>query len=126
MKLHRNSSVAELRGELDNKRKRALDMQAGTTDAAERRALNALRWGLQDLDNDIYLNQFIKNDDLIKSLIGQIDAATAEAKKIGSTLDHIKAVIEKARGELKQTSLMFSELDAFYSETEKLLEILGK
>jgi hypothetical protein len=124
MNIDKNSSVAELRSELDRKRKRALDMQTSTTDAAEWKTLNALRWGLQDLDNDIYLNQFIKNDDLINSLIGQIDQASEGAKKIVSTLNNVKTVLQQARQELKEASAMFKELDAFYTETETLLNVL--
>jgi hypothetical protein len=124
MDLDKNSSVAELRSELDRKRKRVLDMQTNTTDAAEWKMLNGLRWGLQDLDNDIYLNQFIKNDDLIKKLIGQIGQAGEEAKKIISTLENVKTVLQEARTSLKKTSAMFKELDSFYRETESLLKVL--
>jgi hypothetical protein len=124
MDLDKNSSVAELRSELDRKRKRVLDMQTNTTDAAEWKMLNDLRWGLQDLDNDIYLNQFIKNDDLIKKLIVQIGQAGEEAKKIISTLENVKTVLQEARTSLKKTSAMFKELDSFYRETESLLKVL--
>jgi hypothetical protein len=125
MDLDKNNSVAELRSELDRKRKRAVDMQTNTTDATEWKMLNDLRWGLQDLDNDIYLSQFIKNDDLIEKLIGQIGQAGEEAKKIMSTLNNVKTVLQKARTDLKKTSAMFKELDAFFRETESLLNALN-
>jgi hypothetical protein len=126
MIMDKNNTVAELRSELDQKRKRILDMQTGTTDPAEWKALNTLRWGFQDLDNDIYLSQFIKNNDLIEKLIGQVDQAGEEAKKIVITLNNLKETLQKAHEELKKTSAMFKELDAFYTETEALLNVLQR
>jgi len=124
MSLNGNNSVAELRSELDRKRKRALDLQTNTTDPEEWKNLNAIRWELEDIDNDLYRSQFIKNNEKLKKLIGQIKQSGEKARKIIATLNDAKKALKKARSELKSTSAMFGELNNFYTETEALLETL--
>ena len=62
MSLDKNSTVAELRTELERKRKRALDLQMNTTDMDEWKNLNAIRWELEDIDNDLYRSRFINRN----------------------------------------------------------------
>ncbi|RLJ17469.1 hypothetical protein DJ031_14200 [bacterium endosymbiont of Escarpia laminata] len=124
MSLDKNSTIADLRSELDRKGKRALDLQTNTTDPTEWSNLNAIRWELEDLDNDLYLSQFVKNNDKINKLIGQIAESSKKAKKILVTLDEAQKILSKARTELQQTSAMFDELEGFYNETETLLIVL--
>ncbi len=124
MSLDKNSTIADLRSELDRKGKRALDLQTNTTDPTEWSNLNAIRWELEDLDNDLYLSQFVKNNDKINKLIGQITESSKKAKKILATLEEAKKILSKARTELQQTSAMFNELEGFYNETEALLIVL--
>jgi len=126
MSLDGNSSVAELRSELDFKRRRALDLQLNTKDADEWKNLNAIRWELEDLDNDLYQSQFIKNNEKLEKLIGQIEKSGEEAAKIVTTLNKAKEVLQKARQQLKQTSPIVGQQDAFYRETEELLAVLRK
>ena len=124
MSIDKNSSVAELRSELDRKRKRALDLQMSATDPEEWKNLNTIRWELEDLDRDLYLSQFIKNNEKLEKLIGQLAAAGEEAKKIVETLDEIRNAVKMARSTLKTASSIFPELDAFYTEIENMLKIL--
>lgn len=124
MTIDENSSVAELRSELDRKRKRALDLQMDTTDPEEWKNLNLVRWELEDLDRDLYLSPFIKNNDRLEKLIGQMEEATEGAQKIVETLKKIRSALQTARSSLKKTSAMFPELDAFYTEIKKMLETL--
>ncbi|RLJ17332.1 hypothetical protein DJ030_14890 [bacterium endosymbiont of Escarpia laminata] len=124
MSLDKNSTITDLRSELDRKGKRALDLQTNTTDPTEWSNLNAIRWELEDLDNDLYLSQFVKNNDKINKLIGQIAESSKKAKKILVTLDEAQKILSKARTELQQTSAMFDELEGFYNETETLLIVL--
>jgi uncharacterized phage infection (PIP) family protein YhgE len=124
MSIDKNSSVAELRSELDRKRKRALDLQMSATDPDEWKNLNAIRWELEDLDRDLYLSQFIKNNEKLEKLIGLLEAAGEGAKKIVETLDEIKNAVKLARSTLKTASSIFPELDAFYTEVENMLKML--
>ena len=124
MSVDKNSSVAELRSELDRKRKRALDLQMSATDPDEWKNLNIIRWELEDLDRDLYLSQFIKNNEKLEKLIGQLEAASEAAKKIVETLKEIRNAVEEARSTLKTASSIFPELDAFYTEIEDMLKIL--
>jgi len=124
MNIDENSSVAELRSELDRKRKRALDLQMDTTDPDEWKHLNAVRWELEDLDTDLYLSRFIKNNDKLEKLIGQIEQAGEGARKIVETLKEIRTAVQTARSALEKASAMFPELDAFYTEIEKMLDTL--
>ncbi len=124
MTINENSSVAELRTELDRKRKRALDLQMDTTDPDEWKNLNTVRWELEDLDRDLYLSPFIKNNDTLEKLIGQMAQAGEGAKKIVETLKEIRSAVQTARSALNQASAMFPELDAFYQEIEKMLDTL--
>ena len=126
MSLDKNSTVAELRSELDRKRKRALDLQMNTTDMDEWKNLNAIRWELEDIDNDLYRSRFIKNNEKLEKLIDQIDRSGEDAGKIIETLNNAKDVLQKARTELKSVSAMFGELNNFYMETEELLEAMRK
>lgn len=125
MSVDKNSSVAELRSELDRKRKRALDLQTSTTDPDEWKNLNTIRWELEDLDRDLYLSQFIKNNEKLEKLIGQMEEASEGAKKIVETLNEIRNAVVKARSTLKAASSMFPELDSFYTEVEEMLKTLG-
>lgn len=125
MGLDKNSTVAELRSELRGRRMRALDLQLNTTDIDQWRALNTVRWDLKDLDTGIYLNQFIKNNDKIAKLIGQIQKSTKGAKAIADALKSAKQTLKKARTKLKDASAMVEELDAFYKETQTLLRLIG-
>ncbi len=122
MGLGKNNTVAEMRSELDRKRKRALDLQANTTDAEEWQNLNTIRWDLEDLDNDLYRSQFVRNNDKLEVLIGQIKQADKEGTRIISTLNDIKGAVQRARLALQSISSMFDELDTFYKETEALLD----
>ena len=124
MTIDENSSVAELRTELDRKRKRALDLQMETTDPEEWKNLNVVRWELRDLDRDLYLSQFIKNNEQLEKLIGQMEQAVEGAQKIVETLKEIRSAVQTARSALKQASAMFPELDTFYTEIEKMLDTL--
>ncbi|MHC4553023.1 MAG: hypothetical protein ACYSUT_09715 [Planctomycetota bacterium] len=124
MHIDKNSSVAELRSELDRKRRQTLEFQATTTDPVEWSNLNVIRWDLEDLDKDIYLSQFIKNNDKLEKLIGKIEQATQEAQKIKTTLDNVLASLKKAREELKQNSAIFEELSHFYTEVDGLIDVL--
>ena len=124
MSIDNNSSVAELRSELDRKRKQALDLQTDTTDPDEWNNLNTIRWDLEDLDRDLYLSQFIKNNDKLEILIGQIEESGEEAKRIAATLETVTETLKKARAELKDTSAMFGELDDFYKKTDELIKTL--
>lgn len=126
MSLDKNSTVAELRTELERKRKRALDLQMNTTDMDEWKNLNAIRWELEDIDNDLYRSQFIKNNESLARLIDQIDSSVEDARKIVETLNNAKEVLQKARAELKNASAMFGELNNFYQETEELLAVIRK
>ena len=124
MSVDKNSSVAELRDELDRKRRRAFDLQRSTTDPDELDNLSTIRWELEDLDRDLYLSQFIKNNDKLEKLIGQMEEATEGANKVVETLKEIRNAVVKARSTLKTASSMFPELDAFYTEVEQMLKTL--
>ncbi len=124
MSLNKNSSVAELRSELDRKRNRTLDLQTNTKDPDEWNNLNDIRWELEDLDNDLYLSQFIKNNEKLEKLIGEIEQSGEGARKIVATLNDAKKTLMRARDGLKKASAMFGELDNFYKETEALLKTL--
>jgi len=123
MNIDKNSSVAELRSELDRKRRNALDLQMNTTDPGDWNNLNTIRWELEDLDNDLYLSSFIRNNEKLEKLIGQIEEASEGAKKIVETLNSIKNAVQKARSALKTTSAMFTDINTFYKEIEALIEI---
>ena len=118
------SSIAELRGELERKRMRTLELRLQTTDPVESANLNTIRWELEDLDNDLYRSQFIRNNDRIEKLIGQIEDAGEPARQISATLTAARDALQRARAELAEASAMFSELQNFYSETEELLDVI--
>ena len=101
MELNTNSSIAELRNELDRKRRKAIDLQMNTTDPDEWALLNSLRWELEDLDKDIYLGQFIKNNDKLSKLVGEIENATAEAQKLVETLENFEQALEVTREKIR-------------------------
>jgi DNA repair ATPase RecN len=124
MSIDNNSSVAEVRSELDRKRRRALDLQTSSTDPNEWNNLNTIRWDLEDLDTDLYLSQFIKNNDKLEILIGQIQKSGEKAEKIAATLQNVSETLQKARAELKNASAMFGELDCFYKEIDELIKTL--
>ena len=124
MILDETSSVAELRSELDRRRKRALDLQMDTTDPEEWKNLNIVRWELEDLDRDLYLSRFINNNDTLEKLIGRIEQAGGEAEKITETLKGIRKAVQGARKALKKASALFPDLDAYYKEIETMLETL--
>lgn len=124
MNLSTDSSVAELRHELERARKKAQDLQMNTTDPDEWAVLNTLRWELEDLDKDIYLGQFIKNNDKIAKLVGEIEGATAEAEKLVNTLAEMEQAVKEARTQIKSTSKMAGELAGFFDEVEETLDVI--
>ena len=125
MSLNTRNTIAELRNELDSKRNRAKELQSKTTVTDEWKNLNNIRWELEDLDNDIYKSQFIKNNQKISTLINQINNAQDDAKKIIKTIDEINSAIKSARSKLKNTSKMLTELNNFYNETEELISLIS-
>ena len=124
MNLNTNSSVAELRNELERKRKKAQELQMNTTDPDEWSTLNTLRWELEDLDKDIYLGQFIKNNDTLAKLVGEIKEATTEAKKLVKTIGEVEQALKGARAKLKNTSPMLDEITSFLDEVEKTMKVM--
>ena len=124
MELNTNSSIAELRNELDRKRRKAIDLQMNTTDPDEWALLNSLRWELEDLDKDIYLGQFIKNNDKLSKLVGEIESATIEAQKLVKTISEIEEILIETRAKIKRTSPMLNEITLFIDDVERTMEIL--
>ena len=119
-----NSSIADLRSELERKRREVVDLQLRTTSQTDWSNLNVIRWQLEDLDNDHYVSQFIRNNDKIRKLVGEIEAATLEAQKIVDTIDSAVKAVKNARKALKKTSRMFADTKRFLSETEAILSAL--
>lgn len=119
-----SSNVADLRSELERKRREAVDLQLRTTSPTDWSNLNVIRWQLEDLDKDLYASQFIQNNEKIKKLVGEIAAATLEAQKIIDTIDSAVKAVTTARKALKKTSKIFDDTKRFLSETERLLEVL--
>ena len=124
MNLSTNSSVAELRNELERKRKKAQELQMNTTDPDEWATLNTLRWELEDLDKDIYLGQFIKNNDKLAKLVGEIEDATTEAQKLVKTIGEIEQALTDARAKLKSSSPMLGEITSFLDEVEETMKVM--
>lgn len=124
MNLTMNSSVAELRNELEGKRKRAIELQMNTTDPDEWATINSLRWELEDLDKDIYLSQFIKNNDKIAKLVGNIEDSTTGAQKLIITIGEIEQALSDARAKVKSTSPMIDEITIFLNDVEKTMKVL--
>lgn len=124
MNLSTNSSIAELRNEIERKRKKAQELQLNITDRDEWATLNTLRWELEDLDTDIYLGQFIKNNDKIAKLVGVIEDATTEAQKLIKTIGEIEQALKAARTKLKNTSPMLVEITSFLDEVEDTLKVI--
>lgn len=124
MKLNKNSSIAELRTALEGKRRKAKDLQMNITNRDEWAALNTLRWELEDLDKDIYLGQFIKNDDKLTKLIGKIKGATSDAQNLVKTVEKVAQALVDARKKLKSTSSMFDEIKGFLDEVDELINII--
>ena len=124
MSLNKNSTVGELRNELECKRRKATELQMNTTNAREWLSLNTLRWDLEDLDKDLYLSQFIKNNDKLAKLIGEIQKATAEAQKLIATIEDVKQSLVSARAKLKNTSPMFDEISSFLDEVELTIKVI--
>lgn len=124
MSLSKNSTVAELRNELERKRAKARELQMNTTNHREWVSLNTLRWELEDLDRDIYLSQFIKNNDKIAKLIGEIEEATAEAQKLITTIGEVEKALIDTRAKLKSTSTMFDEISSFLDEVEATIKVI--
>jgi len=124
MNLSTKSNVAELRNELERKRSKAQELQMNTTNAGEWISLNTLRWELEDLDKDLYLSPFIKNNDKIAKLAGVIKDATAEAQKLITTIVEIEQALVRARAKLKSTSPMFDEISSFFDEVEMTIKVI--
>lgn len=124
MNIDKNSNFSELRSELDRKRRRAVELQTITTDPGEWSNLNTIRWDLEDLDKDLYLSQFTKNNDKLEVLIGKIKETSDKAKRISDTLENVTETLRTARAELKDASALFGELDCFYKEIDGLTKIL--
>lgn len=124
MNLNTNSSVSELRTELERKRKKAQDLQMNTTDPDEWATLNTLRWELEDLDKDIYLGQFIKNNDKLAKLLGEIEASTEASQKLIKTIGEVEQALKDARDKLKSTSPMLAEIKIFLDEVEETMKVI--
>jgi len=124
MNVSTNSTIAELRNELERKRNKAQELQMNTTDAEEWASLNTLRWELEDLDKDLYLNQFIKNNDKLAKLIGQIEGASTDAQKLVKTIGEVEQAIKDARDKLKSTSPMFDELTNFLDDVDETIKVI--
>ena len=124
MNLSTNSSIAELRNEIERKRKKAQELQMNITDRDEWATLNTLRWELEDLDTDIYLGQFIKNNNKIAKLVGEIEDATTEAQKLIKTIGEIEQALKDARTKLKNTSPMLVEITSFLDEVEETMKVI--
>jgi len=120
----KDNKIADLRSELERKRREVVDLQLRTTSATDWSNLNVIRWQLEDLDNDLYVSQFIENNDKIKKLVGEIAAATLEAQKIVDTIDSAVKAVKNARKALKKTSKVFADTKRFLSETEAILTTL--
>ncbi len=123
MILNTNSSVAELRNEIERKRKKANELQMNTTDPEEWDSLNTLRWELEDLDKDLYLSQFIKNTDMLAKLVGEIEKATTAAQKLINTIKEVELAITTARDKLKATSPMIAEMKGFLDEVDTMMAV---
>jgi len=124
MNLSKRSTVAELRNELERKRRKAQELQMNTTNAGEWSSLNTLRWELEDLDKDIYLSQFIKNNNKIAKLVGIIEEGTAEAQKLIVTIGQVEQALIGARAKLKSTSPMLDEISSFLDEVQLTIEVM--
>lgn len=124
MNISTNSTIAELRNELERKRSKAQELQLDTTDPDDWAALNTLRWELEDLDKDIYLAQFIKNNEKLSKLTGVIKQATTDAQKIVKTIDNIEQSVKSARKKLKSTSQMFNEITSFMDDIDEMINVL--
>lgn len=119
-----SSTIAELRSELERKRNQAQELQMNTTDPDEWAGMNTLRWELEDLDKDLYLNQFIKNNDRLEKLIGQIKSASADAQKLVETIAGVEQAVNDARGKLKSTSSMFDEMARFLDDIDRMIKVI--
>ena len=124
MNISTKSTVAELRNELERKRRKAQELQMNTTNAGEWASLNTLRWELEDLDKDIYLSQFIKNNDKIAKLVGVIAKTTSEAQKLIVTIKEVEQALINARAKLKSTSPMLDEISSFLDEVELTIKVM--
>jgi cell fate (sporulation/competence/biofilm development) regulator YlbF (YheA/YmcA/DUF963 family) len=124
MKLSTNSSVAELRNEIERKRKKAQELQMNTTDPDEWASLNILRWELEDLDKDLYLSQFIKNTDKLAKLVGKIEGATTEAQKLVNIIEDVEQALKSARAKLKSSSPMINEIKGFLDEVDAMMKVM--
>lgn len=122
--IDQSSNIAALRSELERKRREVVDLQLRTTSPTDWSNLNVIRWQLEDLDNDLYVSQFIKNNDKIKKLVGEIAAATQEAQKIADTIESAVKAVKTARKALKKTSRLFEDTQRFLGETEAMLAAL--
>ncbi len=124
MNLNTNRTVAELRNELERKRKKAQELQMNTTDPDEWATLNTLRWELEDLDKDIYLGQFIKNNDKLSKLVGEIEETTVESQKLVKTIGEVEQALKDARNKLKSTSPMLDEINIFLNDVEETMKVI--
>jgi cell fate (sporulation/competence/biofilm development) regulator YlbF (YheA/YmcA/DUF963 family) len=124
MDLNANSTVAELRNELERKRKKAQELQMNSTDPDEWVALNTLRWELEDFDKDIYLSRFIKNNDKLAKLTGEIEDATAESQKLVKSIGEIEQALMDTRAKLNSTSPMLDEIKGFLDEVEETMKVM--
>jgi len=122
--IDQSSNIAALRSELERKRREVVDLQLRTTSPTDWSNLNVIRWQLEDLDNDLYVSQFIQNNDKIKKLVGEIAAATQEAQKIADTIESAVKAVKTARKALKKTSRLFEDTQRFLGETEAMLAAL--
>ena len=95
-----------------------------TTDSEEWESMNMLRWELEDLDKDLYSCQFIRNNDRISRLTGQLTEAGADAVKVLKTIEEVERAITNARGKLKDTSRMFGEISGYLDDVSNMLGVI--
>lgn len=124
MSLNLSSSVAELRNEIERKRNKALELQMDTTNPDEWSGLNTIRWELEDLDKDIYLGQFIKNNDALSKLIDKIKDANQDAAKLINTIQNVEDAVKDLRDKIDQASPLISEISGFLVEVEKTMVLI--
>ena len=124
MRINENSTIAELRNDLERKRRRAHELQLDTTDPDEWADMNTLRWELEDLDKDLYLSQFIKNNDKITKLVGHVQGASEDAQKLVKSIESVEQAIKEARYKLSSMSSTFDEITTLLNDVEETIELI--
>jgi predicted nucleic acid-binding Zn-ribbon protein len=95
-----------------------------TTNPDEWSGLNTIRWELEDLDKDIYLGQFIKNNDALSKLIDKIKDANQDAAKLINTIQNVEDAVKDLRDKIDQASPLISEISGFLVEVEKTMVLI--